>query len=312
MKRDPVERPKSNAGKYIVILLIIAVAVFLLYNFPKPPGPEIVPADGTTTVAEEPLWDHPVSTSYFYIGDLFFGGSDDEVHNPFFYYFGDFNEGIAVVRVDTNDFYFVLGPEEDRFGVISDWEADLGVYPFTPGKISAETVSFGNYPLKYNYYVSSDRKRLFLFLSAQEFPMQFNKTMWFKGTDSTDSGSVNLPYYLPALDEFGFVDGQKPGTAIFSFDEDEDGTEDIFVHLDTLYWAPIAPGSRDSYNWQVVFKNSGGKLGFNLEDENVMKLDSYGSFIYRSLNKFQVTMPAKDLPLPSPIEEDWTPAEETA
>ncbi|MFH1235258.1 MAG: hypothetical protein V1493_06615 [Candidatus Diapherotrites archaeon] len=312
MKRDHMERPKSNAGKYIVILLVLAIAAFLLYNFFKPPGPEIVPADDTTTIAEEPLWDHPVSTSYFYIGDLFFGGSDDMTHNPFFYYFSDFNEWVAVVGVDMNDFYFVLDPGEDQFGVVSDWGQDRGIHKFVPGKISTETISFGNYPVKYNYYVSSDRKRLFLFLSEQEFPMQFDKTMWFKGTDSTDSGSIDLPYYLPALDEFGFVDGQKPGTAVFSFDEDEDGEEDIFVHLDTLYWAPISPGSRDSYKWQVVFKNNGRNLGFNMEGENEMKLDSYGSFIYRSLNKFQVTMPAKDLPLPSPIEIDWTPAEETA
>ncbi|MCX6802216.1 MAG: hypothetical protein NT067_03815 [Candidatus Diapherotrites archaeon] len=312
MKRGSVERHKSNAGKYIVAVLILAIAAFLVYNFFKPGEPEIVPSDETTTISDEPSWDHPVSTSYFYIGDFFFGGSDDEVHNLSYFYFSDFNEGAAVVGVDTNDFYFVLDPDSDRFGVVSDWEADLGIYSFTPGKISTETISFGQYPVRYNYYVSSDRERLFLFLSAQDFPMQFSKTMWFKGTDSTDSGSPGLPYFLPSLDEFGYVKGQKPGTAIFSFDEDEDGKEDIFYYMDTLYWAPIEPGSRDSYQWQVVFPHNGRKLGFNLLEGNEMKIDSYGSLMRRGLNVFYVTMPAKNLPLPSPTEEDWIPEEETA
>ncbi|MEM0360751.1 MAG: hypothetical protein QXK06_05455 [Candidatus Diapherotrites archaeon] len=331
MKRERQARAdferKPQALKFFLLLAIMGIALVLVFLFFLKPQPsnEIIPADKSTTIEVEPEWeDTPVSTAYFYQGDIFFGGSDDQTHNPYYFYFSnfeemDFEEGIArvaVIGIDMNDFYFLLDNASDRFAIMSDGGQNLGVHEFIPGKVSEKSISFGVYPLKYNYYVTPNKKSLFLLLSAQEFPMQFSKTMWFKGTDSLDAGNANLSYFLPAIEEFGFSKEKKAGTAIFSFDEDEDSKEDIFLYLDTFLLAPLKPDSRDSYKWQVVFPYNERKLGFNLEKDSEtsqevpeMKQDSYGSILRRNLNSFSITMPAKGRKIVLPEPEEWTPEE---
>lgn len=285
----------SNTTKIAIgLIILIAISAFFLYFLKEPETGEILPADDSTTIEEEPEWEGRLTTVYVYDGDMFFGGNDKKPHNIFFYYFSNIVEGVASAAIDTNEYYFVFDPSLNEFDVFNDNDAFLGRYSFTPGKISSEPISFSEYNIDYYYYVSVDRERMFLLLGTQEFPLQFGKNFRFEGTDSLDSGEIDKPYFYPAIEEFGYTAREKAGTAIFSFDEDEDFEEEARLYIDTQWLLPIEPDSRNSYKWSVVFKHGNKWLGFNLEGEQTMKKNSFGSVITRRQRVFSIKMPDKD------------------
>jgi len=305
----------TNSGRLVVVLIVIvAIGIVFLMSQGPPPTGEIQPADSSTTIELEPEWETALTTVYVYDGDLFFGGPEVP-HSVLFFIYSTIDEGVAVAPIDKNDYYFVFSEYSNSFDVFGDAGAFFGSHSFNPGEISSEPLKFGEYNKDYYYYVSADGKRMIFFLGAQGFELQFGKRFYFEGTDSSDDGDIDLPYFYPALEEFGYSLGEKAGTAVFAFDEDGDEEAEARLYLDTSILKPIEEDSRDSYNWQVVFLSSGRWLGYNLEEGKILKQNSYGSVIGRSAAAFYIKMPAKDIPLSSLMEtleeseEDFVPIE---
>jgi len=279
----------SNNGKIVVGLIVVIAIALVLMNLPSEPSSEVFPAEDSTTVKEEPEWER-LSSVVFYPGDFYFGGDDDYPHMLDFFYFSKIEEGWAAVPVDTNDFWFEFNG--DQFTIYTDWDERIGTYKFTPGKISEEAITIDEYEKSYYYYVSPDRENLYLLLAEQQFPAQFGKNFWFKGTDTDDDGEIDVPYYLPAIAEFGYDFGDKGGTAIFWFDEDGDFEGEIKVFIDTASNYSIESGSRDSYKWQAEFLHGNKWFGFNHGSTMVQKQNSYGTAVWLEYGVTKVKMPA--------------------
>jgi len=279
----------SNTGKIIVGLVIVAAVALIVLNLPSEPSSEVVPAEDSTTVEVEPEWER-LSSVVLYPGDFQFGGDDSYPHILDFYYFSKIQEGWAIAPIDTNDFWFEFNG--NQFTVFTDWDERVGAYKFTPGEISDEPIVFAGYEKAYYYYVSPSNENLFLLLAEQQFPAQFGKNFWFKGTDTDDDGTVDVPYYLPAIGEFDYDFDDKGGTAIFWFDEDSDFEEEIRVFIDTTSRYAIEPGSRDSYEWQAEFLHGNRWFGFNHDSTIIQKQNSYGTAIWLENGVTKVKMPA--------------------
>jgi len=284
----------SKNAKIIAVIFLIAFAAIFYYYFYTPPVTDGIPkAPDSTTIEEEPIFEEKLTTVYVYGGDFFFGG-EEMPHDLLFFYYSPIEEGIGMAGIDENDYYFFFSDSSDTFDIYNDDEKFFGSYSFKPGEINSVPISLGSYPKEYNYYVSKDKQRMFLLLSSQEFPLQFGKNLIFEGTDCIDDEETEREYFYPSLEEFGFEHGEKACTAIFSFDEDEDFEGDARLFIDTATFKPIEEDSRDSYKWQIEFKHNGNWVGYNLEDDYLIKQNSFGSVLSRNFNEFYIMMPDKD------------------
>ena len=284
----------SNSSKAAVLLVVVAaVAVYFFYFGKVTPSTQVLPADESTTIKEEPKWEGKLTTVYLYDGDAFFGG-EKKPHSIMFYYFAKISKDVAELPMDENDYFFVFDHYSNKFDVFTDFDTFLGTHSFEPGKVSKKPMQFGEYNKDYYLYVTKNREEVYLLLAAQEFPLQFGKNFSFGGTDTTDDGKIDKEYFYPALEEFGYGEGKKAGTAVFSFDEDGDHKADVKFYVDTATKTAIKPGSRQAYKWQVVFKNRGRWLGYNLKNDGTLKQDSFGSVISRKPKEFYIKMPVRE------------------
>lgn len=273
----------------IAVIALLVLALWLYINRPTPPSDDakIVEADAGFDVDENYFPEPPMTTIYLYDNQLLFA-DDKNVRSVYLYWESPTSECelLADMKIYScsfdmlnNKFYL-----EDYFGNI------IGPFSFTPGEVSAEPLEFKNTGEKYYYLVSEDKKRLYFMLAAQTFRIQFGKTLKFVGMDLDLDKTIDVPYYVPALQDFKNV--RKDSVGVFEVDSDEDGKADIkfFVSPRDNYLA--VPSA--SYNWQVLFWASPYWRGFNAE---AAKKAPNGSVIIAKPFKLTIRMPERDTSL---------------
>ncbi|MCX8190504.1 MAG: hypothetical protein N3F05_04760 [Candidatus Diapherotrites archaeon] len=254
----------SKKGKLLIVMIIvISLIVVTIQSIPKEPDKElsIIEADHSFDVDSNYFPNTEKMTSiYLYENKLVFMLEDlnivavdffvespteyCEVYAGSMYYYCDFDWTSEKVTLT------------DIFGEV------YGTYKFDLGKVSEEAIVFP-FGIKYRYFVSNDRKRFYLLLDAQDFTIQFQKRIKFKGLDTTLNGEADTIYYVPLIPANKDFELKENAVAIFEVDSDEDGKSDIKFFVSPKTGFLIEPNNK--YKWPVAFWASPKWRGFGLE-----------------------------------------------
>jgi hypothetical protein len=254
----------SSKKGILVVVIIVAIAAFLLVAFKppvKPPEPsaEIIEADKSFDVNSDYFPEAPMTAVYLYENQLLFANPDANI--LYVYLFWESPTEECEASAGDMFYYCSFDMETNRFALEDPFGNVLGPYNFTPGKVSDKAIEF---PLgvKYRYLISSDKKRFYLLLEKQDFALQFGKRLSFLGVDVDLDGKAELDYFAPVLDDF--KDVKENSVAVFEVDSDEDDITDVKFFVSTEeYYHLIEPNEK--YKWQVLFWAGSNWRGFNIK-----------------------------------------------
>lgn len=253
----------SKKGKLLIgLIIVITLVLVTLHNMPKEPDKElgVIEADHSFDVDSNYFPNTEKMTSiYLYENNIVFMLEDLNILRIDF--FVESSTDYCEVYAGNMYYYCDFDWTSEKVTLIDIYGEPYGEYKFSPGKVSSEPIVFP-FGVKYRYFVSNDRKRFYLLLDSQEFEIQFQKRITFKGLDTSLNGEADTKYYIPLIPANEDFDIKETAVAIFEVDSDEDGKADLkfFVSPKTGFLAE----PNKAYKWPVTFWASPKWRGFGL------------------------------------------------